>query len=222
MLTVWLGLLLGQKCTTYEHMAELRGGRGRRGVYRELWPQNGVQMPLSPELNPIKYIIPTASGSLGSYSLQNCNLSVALVRLKVREAIEEVEKLTPLIFQEDPQATKDVLIFGIEDAEGCSECFTYEGWFRDYQWQNKYNLINIGGCWDSVGSIVHELGHKIGLGHELFYDSVDDYVKINATKIDSDLRPQILTTNTWYKTFGKFDPCSIMAYSLNPKLTGPV
>ena len=33
---------------------------------------------------------------------------------------------------------------------------------------NGRTTINIGGCWNYVGSIVHELGHKIGLGHELF------------------------------------------------------
>ena len=57
MLTVWLGLLLGQNCTA-EHMAELRGGRGRRGFAGSLASEWGANTIVS-ELNPIKYIIPT-------------------------------------------------------------------------------------------------------------------------------------------------------------------
>ena len=113
------------------------------------------------------------------YSLQNCNLSVAQVRLKVREAIEEVEKHT-LIFQEDPQAAKDVLIFALKTQKAVASVLHMRVGFVTIN--GRTIMTNIGGCWNYVGSIVHELGHKIGLGHELFYDSVDDYVKIDASK----------------------------------------
>lgn len=68
-----------------------------------------------------------------------------------------------------------------------------------------------GGC--SVGNIIHEIGHAIGLWHEQCRYDRDNYITVNISNIKADQRNNFDKKTNNYYCIGAFDFNSIMLYS---------
>jgi hypothetical protein len=67
------------------------------------------------------------------------------------------------------------------------------------------------GC--SVGTVIHEIGHAIGLLHEQCRFDRDDYITVNTSNIQSSHQSNFTKRTSNYYCIGSFDFNSIMLYS---------
>lgn len=67
------------------------------------------------------------------------------------------------------------------------------------------------GC--NVGTVIHEIGHAIGLLHEQCRYDRDNYINVNTNNVDSGNRHNFNKRTTDYYCIGAFDFNSIMLYS---------
>ena len=67
------------------------------------------------------------------------------------------------------------------------------------------------GC--SVGTVIHEIGHAIGLLHEQCRHDRDNYIDVNMSNIEPDSRSNFQKRTTNYYTVGSLDFNSVMMYS---------
>ncbi|MDR1221810.1 MAG: M12 family metallopeptidase [Tannerella sp.] len=68
-----------------------------------------------------------------------------------------------------------------------------------------------GGC--SVGTVIHEIGHAIGLLHEQCRYDRDNYITVNTSNIQSSYLSNFTKRTSNYYCIGSFDFNSIMLYS---------
>ncbi|XP_002161398.1 zinc metalloproteinase nas-4 isoform X1 [Hydra vulgaris] len=121
----------------------------------------------------------------------------------ITKAIEEYHKHTCLRFVERKREFPYVYFY---PGTGCSSPVGYSS--------NRLNDIALSdGCYN-IGTIMHEIGHTIGLFHEQSRPDRDSYIKINWNNIEpgKDLNFKIQTINNVDSLGTPYDYLSIMHY----------
>lgn len=121
----------------------------------------------------------------------------------IYQAINEYHKHTCLKFVE---RTKEFPYVYFYSSGGCSSPVGFRS--------NRLNDISLGdGCY-GIGTIMHEIGHTIGLFHEQSRPDRDNYIKINWNNIapGSDFNFKIQTTDNVDSLGTPYDYASIMHY----------
>ncbi len=124
-----------------------------------------------------------------------------LKKKMIKKAADEISRLTSLKLVERTNEETYVTI-SKSDKTGC---YAFVGHSND----NSYNRVNLGiGC-RNKGTIIHELTHAAGFGHEHNRADRDNYVKIHFNNIKSGLEHNF---EKGYFDHGTYDYGSIMHY----------
>ncbi|XP_065670967.1 blastula protease 10 [Hydra vulgaris] len=95
----------------------------------------------------------------------------------IQGAIEQYHKYTCLKFK--PKTTERIYI-KFQFGKGCSSPVGYKN--------DRINAISLGEGCESVGTVIHEIGHTIGLHHEQSRPDRDSYVEIITANIPAAVR----------------------------------
>jgi len=145
------------------------------------------------------------------------------------EAIQHIEKQVPCLKFKASTASAGTNNFGHSDQENCADmpsiivqsrsdkqaggCWSHVGLLSDkgQQFKGSSQPINMDkGCGD-MGIAAHEIGHAIGLLHEMSRTDREKYLTINEAHIPESMRRQF-ENNTWADTTTDFDFLSLMMY----------
>jgi len=118
---------------------------------------------------------------------------------RITDAIKDWETNTTLEFVNRTNQSNYIVF--IWDLESCSSCLGMIG---------VRQVIRIAD-WGTKGSVIHEIGHAVGLIHEQSRDDRNDYVIVNFNNIDPTKRHNFEITPNSINTEG-FDFNSIMLY----------
>lgn len=124
------------------------------------------------------------------------------VRARIEAAIEHWSRATPLRFVARTEDHADYLEF--VPSSGCASYVGRRG-RRQELWLSE-------GC--SVGNVIHELGHAIGLWHEQSREDRDQFVKVAWDNIQKGAEHNFLQHIHDGVDIGDYDYGSIMHYSL--------
>ncbi len=119
----------------------------------------------------------------------------------VQEAISHIESKTDIKFVE--RTTQESYIQIVPSSLGVYS--TSVGWSGGYQ---EIGLAD----WATVGNIIHEFGHALGLFHEHTRADRDDHIIVNTDNVDPTWRSQFYRYTDRYNgyDYGQFDFGSIM------------
>ncbi|KAG7165126.1 SpAN-like 2, partial [Homarus americanus] len=123
--------------------------------------------------------------------------------LKVRDAMDVWEKSTCVKFVKISDGIHTRPFIKVKSGSGC---YSFVGNMR-----SNAQVISLGqGCYN-LGTILHELGHVLGLYHEQSRADRNDYIGINFTNVQSNMEKNFLKEKT--KHYGvEYDFTSIMHY----------
>jgi uncharacterized protein (TIGR02145 family) len=123
-------------------------------------------------------------------------------QVRITDAIAQYQDNTPLVFI--PRTDEPNYIEFLYDSEGCSSPLGM------VSTSGKHNIIRIAD-WGSTGTVIHEIGHSIGLLHEQCKSGRDNYVTILWDNIIDSYKNNFNEYPKSLNTSG-FDFNSIMLY----------
>lgn len=126
-------------------------------------------------------------------------------REPIEQAIRHVQLFTNLKFYETTYEENPYALGFYGAFNSCSAAVGYDG---DTE---HSNYINTGGC-VGASSIIHEIGHSLGLWHEHSRADRDDYIIVDLANTNDDYQYQIYGGGTDGFEYTDFDFNSIMLY----------
>ncbi len=135
----------------------------------------------------------------------------AAIEASIRQAIDNIDSNTELTFIEKTDGDNVIDFVGFEIGNANSAPIGY------FAGDGNHTITLTATA--SVGDITHELGHVIGLEHEVFREDRDEFINIDWQNIDRRLRFNFNTRNAFGDNgtvlIGDFDANSIMMYRAN-------
>ena len=207
--------------------------RTRRALFRGLPSESNImRYPTS----PIQYYIPSGAGNSNSYadfSMVACRDSTAQNEMEstFADALAHFTANINISFEQTDTVGPGVWIVGAvptgsltmgalfnktirECTEGCYVSTIGTAYSEDW----PLNVFHLGGGHNSFGSIVHEIGHKLGMAHEHTRSDVTNYLNLpdNINDFGAEWKDQWQwwAGNDPARPINTFDMCSNQMYPI--------
>ena len=125
-------------------------------------------------------------------------------RSTILRAMSDIQRDTDGAVRFVKRNSGDRIVFANNPNSGCYSKLGYVGGAQGVQLSN--------GCANNLGSVIHELGHAVGLLHEHQRCDRISYITVNTSNLKSKGRSNFERRCSDYTNYGSFDYLSIMMY----------
>lgn len=189
--------------------------KGRRSVAVEhLWPETGKMSGSTEPLHEIGYCYSTGLGSKAregiTAAIQHLEMQVPCIKFKLLQAAAGENKFSNTEQENCAGTSAETPSILFQDSK--PGCWSPVGLVSGRaQFATSSQPINIGKGCEDMGIVAHELGHTIGMLHEMSRDDRDQYVAVQMANVPES-QSHNFDKNVKADNSSAFDFLSLMMY----------